>query len=208
MDRESENIRLNYCYNHPNAPATERCARCEVEMCGTCSNFLDSGALCEKCVSAVETEDFVAAQSNKLNKTEIDLVLSKHARNKEEERTGGEKSKDGLVLWLGFGGGSSMIFVSLLLYAFPMLFQFDAEAAAAFEASQALEECRLVFEQIGYQIEEGEAPNRLLQCAGSNVPNIVERRGNSLRVSHPNPRQYGLSAIYVSSETHEVVLEG
>ncbi|MFT7471634.1 MAG: hypothetical protein ACI8XU_001530 [Kiritimatiellia bacterium] len=177
-------------------------------MCGTCANFLDSGAFCEKCVSAVETEDFVKAQSNKLNKTEIDLVLSKHAEDKEEERAGGEKRKDGLVLWLGFGGGSVMIFASLLLYAFPMLFQFDAEAAAAFEASQALEECRLVFEQIGYQLEEGEAPNPLLQCADSNVPNIVERRGNSVRVSHPNPRQYGLSAIYVSSDTHEVVLEG
>ena len=124
MSRDSENTRLNYCYNHPNAPAVEKCARCEVDMCGTCANFLDSGAFCEKCVSAVETEDFVKAQSNKLNKTEIDLVLSKHAEDKEEERAGGEKRKDGLVLWLGFGGGSVMIFASLLLYAFPMLFQF------------------------------------------------------------------------------------
>jgi len=198
---------LNYCYNHPNAPAVDKCARCEVDMCGTCANYLDSGAFCEKCVSAVETEDFVTAQSKKLNKTEIDLVLSKHTDNKEAELAGGEKRKDGLTLWLGFGGGSAMIFVSLLLYAFPMLFQFDAEAAAAFEASQALEECRLIFEQIGYQLEDGEEPNPSLQCADSNVPNIVERQGNTVRVSHPNPRQYGLSAIYVSTETHEVVLE-
>jgi hypothetical protein len=99
-------------------------------MCGTCANFLDSGVFCEKCVSAVETEDFVAAQSSKLNKTEIDLVLSRHAEDKKAEKDGGEKRKDGLVLWLGFAGGSSMIFISLLLYAFPMLFQFDAEAAA------------------------------------------------------------------------------
>jgi len=196
------------CYNHPNAPAVEKCARCEVDMCGMCANFLEAGAYCEKCVSAVETEDFVAAQSNKLNRSEIDLVLSKHADEKEAERAGVEKRKDGFVLWLGFGGGSAMIFVSLLLYAFPMLFQFDAEAAAAFEASQALEECRLVFEQIGYQLEYGEEPNPALQCADSNVPNIIERQGDTVRVSHPNPRQYGLSAIYVSTESHEVVLEG
>ncbi|MBL4572577.1 MAG: hypothetical protein JKY86_05825 [Gammaproteobacteria bacterium] len=177
-------------------------------MCGTCANFLDTGAFCEKCVSAVETEKFVTAQSNKLNKTEIDLVLSKHTQDKESERRGKEKRKDGTVLWLGFGGGSAMIFVSLLLYAFPMLFQFDAEAAAAFEASQALEECRLVFEEIGYQLEDGEEPNPSLRCLDSNVPNIVERQGDRIRVSHPNPRQYGLSAIYVSTESHEVVLEG
>lgn len=173
-----------------------------------CANFLDSGAFCEKCVSAVETENFVTAQSNKLNRAEIDLVLSKHAADREKERAGVEKRKDGVVLWLGFGGGSAMIFVSLLIYAFPMLFKFDAEAAAAFEASQALEECRLVFEQIGYQLEDGETPNPSLRCAGSLVPNIVERLGGTVRVSHPNPRQYGLSAIYVSTDNHEVVLEG
>ncbi|PCI78891.1 MAG: hypothetical protein COB20_06010 [SAR86 cluster bacterium] len=177
-------------------------------MCGTCASYLDSGAFCEKCVSAVETEDFITAQSNKLNKSEIDLVLSKHAEDKEVERAGVEKRKDGVVLWLGFGGGSAMIFISLLIYAFPMLFQFDAEAAAAFEASQALEECRLVFEEIGYLLEDGEEPNPSLQCADSNVPNIVERQGDTVRVSHPNPGQYGLSAIYVSTDTHEVVLEG
>lgn len=196
-----------YCYNHPNAPAVEKCARCEVDMCGMCANFLDSGAYCEKCVSAVETEDFVTAQSNKLNKAEIDLVLSKHAEEKENELANTEKRKDGVVLWLGFGGGSAMIFVSLFLYAFPALFLFDAEAAAAFEASQALEECRLVFEQIGYQLEDGEEPNPSLSCADTNVPNIVERNGNTIRVSHPNPRAYGLSAIYVNNQTHEVVLE-
>lgn len=173
-----------------------------------CANFLDSGAFCEKCVSAVETENFVTAQSNKLNKSEIDLVLSKHAEGKDADHESSEKRKDGLVLWLGFVGGCAMIFISLVIYAFPTLFLLDAEAAAAFEASQALEECRLVFEQIGYQLEDGEEPDPNLQCADTNVPNIVERRGNSVRVSHPNPRAYGLNAIYVSSETHEVVLEG
>lgn len=196
------------CYNHPNAPAVEKCARCEVDMCGMCANFLDSGAFCEKCVSAVETENFVAAQSNKLNKAEIDLVLNKHSADKDSERAGVEKRKDSVILWLGFGGGSAMVFISLLIYAFPMLFQFDAEAAAAFEASQALEECRLVFEQIGYLLEDGEALNPSLQCADSNVPNIVDRLGDTVRVSHPNPGQYGLSAIYVSTDSHEVVLEG
>lgn len=159
-------------------------------------------------MSAVETEDFVRAQSNKLNKKQIDLVLSKHAEEKEAERAGTAKRKDNGMLWLGFGVGSTMIFVSLALYAFPRMLEFDAEAAAAFEASQALEACRLVFEEIGYLLEDGEALDPDLKCADTNVPNIVERRGQSVRVSHPNPGAYGLSAIYVSSETHEVVVEG
>lgn len=196
------------CYNHPNVPATEKCARCDLDMCGTCANFLDSGVYCEKCVSAVETENFVTAQSNKLNKKDIELVLNKHAEEKEAARAGADKKKDNGVLWLGIGGGSAMIFISLALYAFPTLFLFDAEEVAAFEAAQALEECRLVFEEIGYLLEDGAALDPNLKCADTNVPNIVERRGQSVRVSHPNPGAYGLSAIYVSSETHEVVLEG
>jgi len=177
-------------------------------MCGTCANFLDEGAFCEACVSAKETEDFVAAQSDKLNKTEIDLVLSKHAEEREAVQSGAEKGSDRFMLWLGFGGSSALICISLAIYAFPRLFEFDAEAAAAFEASQALEECRLVFEQIGHQLEDGEEPSPGLQCAGSNVPNIVERSGNTVRVSHPNPAEYGLRALYVSTDSHEVVLEG
>lgn len=173
-----------------------------------CANFLNIGVYCEKCVSAVETEDFVNKQSSKLNKSEIDLVLSKHAQEKDNERTSVEKRKDNAVLWLGFGGGSAMIFISLVIYAFPTLFQFDAEARAAFEASQALEECRLVFEQIGYDLESGNDPDPSLRCSDTNVPNIVERRGNSVRISHPNPGAYGLSALYVSNDSHEVVLEG
>ncbi len=173
-----------------------------------CANFLDAGAFCEKCVSAVETEDFVAAQSSKLNKAEIDLVLSKHAEDKEAEQDGGAKRKDGLILWLGFAGGSAMIFVSLLLYAFPMLFLLDTEAAAAFEASQKLEQCRLVFEEIGYRLEDGAPIDPDLRCADTSVPNIVERRGDTVRVLLPNPAVYGVTAMYVSSDSHEVVVEG
>ena len=173
-----------------------------------CANFLDSGVFCEKCVSAAETEDFVTAQSSKLNKVEIDLVLSKHAEDKKAEQVGGGKRKDGLVLWLGFVGGSSMIFFSLLLYAFPMLFQFDAEAAAAFEASQKLEQCRLVFEEIGYLLEDGEPIDPELRCLDTYSPNIVERRGDTVRVLLPNPDDYGVTAMYVSSDSHDVVVEG
>jgi hypothetical protein len=172
-----------------------------------CANFTDSGVYCESCVSAVETEDFVASQSKKLNKSEIDLVISKHAEDLEAEQAQNKRGKDTVIIWSGVGGGIAMIFVSLLLYAYPMLF-LDSEVAAAFEASQALEECRLVFEEIGYLLEEGEEPDPSLRCPGATVPNIVEREGSIVRVLHPNPGMYGLNAIYVSNESHEVVLEG
>jgi len=177
-------------------------------MCGTCANVLDEGAFCEACVSAKETEDFVTAQSDKLNKTEIDPVLGKHSEQKEAEQTGAQKGKDRLMLKLGFGGSPAFICFSLAIYVFPRLFEFDEEAVAAFEASQALEECRLVFEQIGHQLEDGEEPNLALQCAGSNVPNFVERGGNTVRESPGNPAEYCLRALYFSNNSHKVMLKG
>jgi hypothetical protein len=66
----------------------------------------------------------------------------------------------------------------------------------------------LVFEQIGYRLEDGAPIELELRCADTNVPNIVERRGETVRVLLPNPSDYGVTAMYVSNDTHEVVVEG
>lgn len=56
------------------------------------------------------------------------------------------------IIWLGVGGSASMIFFSLILYAYPSTFEFDEELIASRARVQVLEDCRLVFEEIGYML--------------------------------------------------------
>jgi len=109
-----------------------------------------------------------------------------------------------MFVWLGFGGSSAMIFVAMLLYSIPLLFE-SAEAQALRESTQALEDCRLIFEEIGYLLEDGQTPPDSMHCEESNVPNIISTQEGIVRVSHPNPRAHGLSEIYVTSDSHEVI---
>jgi len=170
-----------------------------------CANFFDVGVYCEKCAKAVESERFVTAKSDLFKKKES--APSTMVETPDTPTAKPKDTRDRGIIWLGIGGSASMIFFSLILYAFPNLFEFDAEAAAARAAAQALEDCRLVFEEIGYVLAHGENLDPSLRCSDTNVPNIVTETGDVVRVSHPNPGRYGLSAIYVTSNSHEVVFE-
>jgi hypothetical protein len=68
------------------------------------------------------------------------------------------------------------------------------------------EQCRLVFEEIGYMLARGQMPDPSMRCDGTNVPNIINRSGNTVRVSHPNPAQLGLLELSVSNQSHDVTL--
>ena len=192
------------CYNHPNALAVASCIRCSVEMCGVCTQFLDSGEYCDKCAEAIQAESFVTSQSQKFNKRDHGSANHEFSKQPFEPPTR-EKERDKSIIILGIGGSVAMLFFSLLLYAFPRVFDFDADAAAAIATAQALEDCRLVFEEIGYLLDRGELPDSSHRCAESNAPNILSQEGDLLRISHPNPEIHGLSDIYVTSESHEVV---
>ncbi len=119
--------------------------------------------------------------------------------------TSRRRAREQTVLWLGFGGSSAMILFALMVYAFPMLFQIDRAVAAEWEAYQALEDCRLIFEEIGFLLENGQMPDQDVRCADTLAPNIVEKVGDGIRISHPAPSTYGLRELYVSSQSHEVV---
>ncbi|NKB34323.1 MAG: hypothetical protein GKR91_14625 [Pseudomonadales bacterium] len=192
------------CYNHPNAPTAAHCNRCGLEMCGQCTQFLDHGEYCEKCSEILYNEEFVNAQSKELNRPEPNTVQ----RAKQEVDTfvppTRDADKDKMFIWFGVGGSSAMIFVAMVLYSFPLLFE-GAEAAAYRVAEQSLEDCRLVFEEIGYVLEDGQTPPQSMRCPETNVPNIVSSQGGIVQVSHPNPQVHELSEIYVTSESHEVV---
>jgi hypothetical protein len=191
------------CYNHPNAPTAAHCNRCGLEMCGMCSQFLDQGEYCEKCAEVVRNEDFVKTQTKELNKPEIEAT----SVEKEEEvfiPPTRSRDKDKAFIWLGVVGAFSMIFGSMVLYSFPLMFE-SAEAATLRLSEQALEDCRLVFEEIGYELADGNTPPASMRCEESNIPNITSRQGGIVRVSHPNPQVHGLSEMYVTSDSHEVI---
>lgn len=193
------------CYNHPNAPTIETCSRCEKELCGMCANFFDVGVYCEKCARAVESERFVMAKADLFKKGES--RPSTMVETPPEPVRKPRDTRDRGIIWLGVGGSASMIFFSLILYAYPSMFEFDPDLAAARLKAQALEDCRLVFEEIGYMLSRNQIPDPALRCPESSLPNIVTRNGDLVRVSHPNPAAHGLREIYVTNQSHEVVLE-
>lgn len=193
------------CYNHPNAPTAAHCNRCGLEMCGQCTQFLDQGEYCEKCSEIVRNEEFVKTQDKELNRPDPEPVA------KEQEEVAfvpptRSRDKDKVFIWAGVAGASGMIFVAMLLYSFPLLFE-SAEAASLRESTQSLEDCRLVFEEISYFLRDGDTPPSTLLCADSSLPNLTSRQGNVVRVSHPNPQAYGLAEIYTTNESHEVFYE-
>jgi hypothetical protein len=107
----------------------------------------------------------------------------------------------------GIGLALLMLFVSIGLYAYPDLRKSDVQLAQE-QAVILLEECRQVFQAIGIRLSEGEIPDSTMSCPGTNIPNIILRQGNKITVSHPNPRQFGLVELYVTSDSHRVVMEG
>ncbi len=193
------------CYNHPNAPSIESCSRCDKQLCGMCANFSEIGVYCEKCAKAIETERFVTAKSDLFKRDESRPSTMVETTNIPVAKT--RDSRDRGIIWLGVGGSASMLFFSLMLYAYPTVFEFDPAAAAARASEQALEDCRLVFEEIGYMLSRGQAPDQSVRCPQSNGPNVIATTGDVVRVSHPNPGAYGMVAIYVTNNSHEVVFE-
>lgn len=129
------------------------------------------------------------------------------SRIDDEEIRIKNRSKDAVYARAGIGLGVLMIFVSLGLYAYPNLMKSDDQIAQE-QSIINLEQCREVFQGIGIMLSEGQIPESTMSCPGTNIPNIISRRGNTTTVSHPNPRQFGLAELYVTSDSHRVVMEG
>lgn len=97
--------------------------------------------------------------------------------------------------------------LSLGLYGDSSLTKTDEQLAQE-QSIVSLGQCRQVFVAIGIMLSEEETPDASMSGPGTNIPNIVSRRGNRITVSHPNPRQFGLVELYVTSDSHRVVMEG
>lgn len=195
------------CVNHPNAPVAATCKSCSAELCGTCTRFLDAGEYCELCAKLAEAE--AQRKSREKMEEERNQVLARSTSERiiEEEEREKAKSKDAIYIKGGIGVAFIMLFVSIGLYAYPDLRKSDAQIAQE-QAIMNLEACREVFQAIGIRLSEGEIPDSTMSCPGTNIPNIVLRQGNRITVSHPNPRQFGLDEMYVTNDSHRVVMVG
>ncbi|GJM13397.1 MAG: hypothetical protein DHS20C12_18000 [Pseudohongiella sp.] len=194
------------CINHPNAPAAATCKKCNSELCGICTRFLDSGEYCEKCAAIAEADSYKVSRASIEEARDLEMAKLTSARIDDEEIREKARGKD--VFYVRAGGfvGVLMIFVSMGLYAYPNLMKSDEQITQE-QAIISLEHCREIFQAIGIRLSEGEIPETTMSCPGTNIPNIITRRGNTVTVTHPNPRQFGLSAMYVTSNSHRVVME-
>ena len=195
------------CINHPNAPAAASCKRCSADLCGICTQFLDSGEYCEKCAKVAEADAYLKSRDRNQDARDKEMAQITSSRLDEEEAREKTRSKDGLFVRGGVAIAVLMIFVSMGLYAFPDLMKPDAQVA---EEQSIINRtaCLEVFQAIGIMLSEGETPDATMSCPGTNIPNIIRREGNTITVSHPNPRQFGLAGLYVTSASHRVVTEG
>jgi hypothetical protein len=195
------------CINHPNAPTAASCKKCNAELCGICTRFLDSGEYCEKCAAVAEADAYLKSRDRNEEARGVAAAQITTTRIDEEELRQKERSKDGIYVKGGAVIGCLMVIVSLGLYAYPNLTKSDEQLVQE-QSIVRLEECRQVFEAIGIMLSEGQTPDGSMSCPGTNIPNIVSRQGNRITVSHPNPRQFGLTELYVTSDSHRVVMEG
>lgn len=193
------------CLNHPSAPVAATCKKCSAELCGICTRFLDSGEYCEKCASVVEADAYLESRDRNQKAREVEAAKITTTRIDEEEVRLKARSKDGIYVKGGAFMGCLMLIVSIGLYAFPNLLKSDVLLTQEQEIMD-LAECRQVFQAIGIRLSEGEIPVDTMSCPGTNIPNIILRRGSKITVSHPNPRQYGLEELYVTSDSHRVVM--
>lgn len=194
------------CQNHPNAPTAATCKSCGVELCGMCTKFLDSGEYCEKCAVVAEADAYMKSRSREMEYREAEAAhASIGETTAEKESIAKAKDQDKLYIWGGVGTAMTMLCVALGLYAFPNLLT-DGETLARQDMLMDREQCRLVFEEIGYLLARGEMPDPSMRCEGTNTPNIINRNGNTVRVSHPNPAQLGLLELSVNSQSHDVTM--
>lgn len=195
------------CINHPIATAVSSCKRCDAELCGICTRFLDSGEYCEKCASVAEAEAYLKSRNSNQETHKVEIAQITTVRIAEEEARQKLRDTDGQYVRGGIAIVCLMISMSIGLYAFPNFLKSDTQLAQE-QSIMSLEECRQVFQSIGIMLSEGEIPDSSMSCPGSNIPNIVRREGNKVTISHPNPPQFGLVELYVTNDSHRVVMVG
>lgn len=194
-----------FCVNHPSAAAIGDCAKCAKHLCGFCARFTSTGVLCEACEKVNDTQRFVETETRKHNRDDIERLIEEappDSEAPEPESSVSARTVQVIIIFL------CIAFVLARVYFLNLPFEERAEPSAVAQEQRlsSLVQCLLVFRQIGEQLAAGVQVSPDLQCADSNVPNIVNRQGETVRISHPNPQIYGYQQFYVTNRNPEPVL--
>ena len=189
------------CDFHPAVDAVANCAKCEITLCGFCTNYVEDLTLCEKCLELRAAENFVASQTPQADKLERMLANKQgqfesldEALTKEQEKK--EKREKRHVLMVGVSAFFIAVRVFFVLQASRDLSQ-DEIFAEELARSQ-VESCVLVFWEIAEVLQNDLALDESLRCEEPGDPNIVTVVGDDIIVTHPNPELLGYSEIVVS----------
>lgn len=195
------------CQNHPNVKAIEHCGLCKIPLCGMCANFTDLGIFCDKCDAIKENERYVQGEQAKLVKPAAPAIPMQTDDSGDAEQS--NKSKKGnpntvpiivIACCLGIIGAQQLFAYQARYKPIPQ------EELVQSLGISSLERCILVFREIGTQLRSAQLPNESMRCDDSGTPNIIERSGGDIKISHPHPDFYGYSQIYVSRSNGEPTL--
>ncbi len=89
--------------------------------------------------------------------------------------------------------------VPLYFYSNPVIEVAQSPTRAREEAVITFVQCLLIFRQLGEQMAAGQEADMALQCAAPAGSNLLQRDGDTLRISHANPQLYGYSEIFVTN---------
>lgn len=190
------------CKFHPSAPAASTCDKCEVPLCGFCTNILGEKTYCEKCAEEAQLESYVELRSS----TESDQVDSLLAEA-ESAITQTFKTEPEV----GHNSGSKeKLHISLVLFCcviivYQIVGSFGDQSMLSPQqiltedrTRNQIEACMLVFWEIAEELSAGRSPADSLRCDDTGLPLIVANVNGDLRISHPRPDLLGLTDIYIT----------
>lgn len=186
------------CKNHPGVIAIENCSNCNTPMCGVCSNFTDSGVLCDRCIDVAHIADFVSAQGKQADEVKILTTDRKTTGDKAKKLTRQESIERREKMYMAILV-LSFLFISFRVYtsigATSILTQQQIQAEEV--AINQLNLCVMVFWEIAAQLQNNQEPEQSLACAESDELNIISRDNDDIIVTHPHPELLGYSEISV-----------
>ncbi|PCI06804.1 hypothetical protein COB72_11385 [bacterium] len=167
-----------------------------------CSNFIDEIVLCESCSEAFESEKFVAAQTEKLERPNSTMVVEDQAAEKFNSPAT-RKNPSKAIQWAVVIVSGCIISAQLFFYSNPPLVEQQPSAIAKELQLSSLVKCMLLFREIGLILQDGRMPESDMLCADSDAANVLVNEGGNIRFYHPNPQHYGYEEISVGNTDAE-----
>jgi hypothetical protein len=190
------------CQFHPSAPASANCKKCQIPLCGFCSNVVAGEVYCERCGDDLQLESFVAQRSTaKQEKVGTLLAEAETAVSQTQLIQPEVKSRTDTKEKVHI----AIVLVCCVAIAFQIFNAFSGQGAltpqqiiAEDRTRNQIEACMLVFWEIAEVLAAGRTPDETLRCEETGLAMNVVTMGGDLRISHPRPDLLGLTDIYVT----------